>query len=124
MQQLQGTVLGSFHDFSFTRTFVVNAAEVENAVDDDAMQFGIVVSAKKLRVGANGVEADEQVATQFVALAIVEGDDVGIVVVPASIGGSLPVFSRRHRKNRRFHRLFSGKMPPRFLPNLAPLPGR
>ena len=81
MQQLQGTVLGSFHDFSFTRTFVVNAAEVENAVDDDAMQFGIVVSAKKLGVGANGVEADEQVATQFVALAIVEGDDVGIVVV-------------------------------------------
>ena len=38
----QSPVLGSFHYLALPGTFVVDAAEVEDAVDDDAMELFII----------------------------------------------------------------------------------
>ena len=80
-QEFECLVLGSFHDFAFTGPFVVDAAEVQYAVDDDSVEFGRVGDAAFLGIGAYGVEADEDVAADAVVLIIVESDDVGVVVV-------------------------------------------
>lgn len=86
----QGAVFGGFHDFAFAGAFVVDAAEVEDAVDDDAVKLlvvggaetgGIVRGDELLAVRQHGVEADDHVATEDVGMDVVEGDDVRIVVV-------------------------------------------
>ena len=41
----ESLVFGCFHDFPFPRTFVVDAAKMEYAMDDDAVQLLIVVLA-------------------------------------------------------------------------------
>ena len=75
-------VFGGFHDFPFSRSFVVNAAKVQDAVDDDAVQLPFVVIAGKLfGVGAYRIQADKEVAAQAVAFAVVESDDVRVVIV-------------------------------------------
>ena len=74
-------VFGGFHDFALSRSFVVDAAEVQNAVDDDAVQFFVIGFAEGFGVGAHGVEADKEVAAHDVVCAIVKRDDVGVVVV-------------------------------------------
>ena len=82
-KECQGAVFGLLHQFALAGTLVVNAAQVQYAVYDDSVQLASVVAAGKLLgVGAHGVEADEEVAAQAVALAVVEGDDVRVVVVP------------------------------------------
>ena len=86
----QGAVFGGFHDFAFAGAFVVDAAEVEDAVNDDAVELlvvggaeagGIVRGDELLAVRQHGVEADDHVATEDVGMDVVEGDDVCIVVV-------------------------------------------
>lgn len=42
----EGLVLGGLHDFAFARPFVVDAAEVQHAVYDDAVQLVHVFLAK------------------------------------------------------------------------------
>ena len=37
---------------------------------------------EELGIGAHGVQRDDQVTVEDIILAIVEGDDIGIVVVP------------------------------------------
>ena len=54
---------------------------MEDAVDDDTMELLVVGLAKLLGIGAHGVETDDKVAVDAVALVVVEGDDVGVVVV-------------------------------------------
>ena len=53
------TVFGCFHYLAFARTFVVDAAEVEYAVDDDSVEFFVVRRVLLFGVGAHGVERDE-----------------------------------------------------------------
>ena len=53
------TVFGCFHYLAFARTFVVDAAEVEYAVDDDSVEFFVVCRVLQFGVGAHGVERDE-----------------------------------------------------------------
>lgn len=77
----QRTVLGSLHDFALAGSLVVDAAEVEYTVYDDAVQLLIIFGGKLLAVALHRVETDEEVATDDIALGIVEGDDVGVVVV-------------------------------------------
>ncbi len=77
----EGAVFLGFHDFAFARAFVVDATEVENAVDDDAVELFFVTGANIFGIGAHGVERDEEVAADAVALGVVEGDDVRVVVV-------------------------------------------
>ena len=55
--------------------------EMQDAVDDDAMQLFVVVFVEKLGIGSNGIQRNDEVAIKDIILAIVEGDDVGIVVV-------------------------------------------
>ena len=50
-------------------------------MDYDAVEFLIVGRALRLGIAAHRVEADEAVARDGVVLAIVEGDDVGVLVV-------------------------------------------
>ena len=54
-QQCQCLVFGGFHYFALAWAFVVDAAEVEDAVDDDAVEFFVVGLVKLLGVGAHGV---------------------------------------------------------------------
>ena len=81
----QGAVFGGFHDFAFAGAFVVDAAEVEDAVNDDAVELlvvggaetgGVVRGDELLAVRQYGVEADEHIAAYHIGAAVVEGDDV------------------------------------------------
>lgn len=86
----QGAVFGGFHDFAFAGAFVVDAAEVEDAVNDDAVELlvvggaeagGIVRGDELLAVRQHGVEADEHIAAHHIGAAVVEGDDVRKIVM-------------------------------------------
>ena len=50
-------------------------------MNDDAVQFFVVVLVKKLGIGAYGIQRDDKIAVEDIILAIVEGDDVSIIVV-------------------------------------------
>ena len=78
----QRLILRLLHNLPFSRPFVIDAAKVQDAVDDDAVQLPFVVIAGKLfGVGAYRIQADEEVAAQAVAFAVVESDDVRVVIV-------------------------------------------
>lgn len=77
----QGLVLVFLHNLALAGTFVVDAAKVEDAMDDDAMKLVVVGLVKLLRIAAHRVERDDDVAIDDIALVVVEGDDVGVVVV-------------------------------------------
>lgn len=77
----QGLVFGSLHDFAFAGTLVVDAAQVQDAVDDDAEKFCFIRGFKLHGVGPYGIQADEQVARQPFPFTVVEGDDICIIIV-------------------------------------------
>ena len=78
----EGAVLGSLHQFALARSFIIEAAEMQNAMNDDAVQLLFIGKTQSFGVCANRVEADEEVAAdEFRTAAVVEGDDVGVVVV-------------------------------------------
>lgn len=78
----QCLVLGSFHNFPFSRTFIIDAAKVQDAMDNDPVQFSFIVVAGKLfGIGAYRIKADKEIAAQAVAFAIVKSDDVGIIIM-------------------------------------------
>ena len=80
-QDSKCAILVGLHDLTLARALVVDAAKVQDAMDDGAMQLLVVRLAELLGVGAHGVEANEEVARDLIAARIVEGDDVGVVVV-------------------------------------------
>ena len=56
--------------------------KVEDAVDDDTVQFTFVVVIGELfRIGAYGIEADEEVTAKAVAFTVVESDDICVIIV-------------------------------------------
>ena len=58
----QRLILRLLHNLPFSRPFVIDAAKVEDAVDDDTVQFTFVVVIGELfRIGAYGIKADEEV---------------------------------------------------------------
>lgn len=75
-------VLSCLHDLSLTGSLVVDAAKVEDAVDDDTVELFVVGTAELVGISKDGVERDEDVAADGLALTVVEGDDVSIVVMP------------------------------------------
>ena len=77
----EGLVLGGFHDFALTRSLVVDATEMEDAVDDDTVQFLVVGTTKLICVSEDRVEGDDDISVQGLSLGVVEGDDVGIIVM-------------------------------------------
>ena len=54
---------------------------MEDAVDDCAVQFVVVSCPELLGVAPHCVETDEYVPGDYVALGIVESDDVSVIVV-------------------------------------------
>ena len=68
-------------------------------MDDDPVQFTFVVVIGELfRIGAYGIEADEEVTAKAVAFTVVKSDDICVNNRVADIGGSLRVSSRPSRK--------------------------
>ena len=83
--QRERLVLVLLHDLTLTRAFVVDATEVQDTMDDDAMEFALIGLIELLGIGAHGVEADDDIACNLVAFGIIEGDDVGVIVVPKEL---------------------------------------
>ena len=54
---------------------------MQDAVDDDPVQLPFIRLFELLGISAYGVEADEEVARDSVPFGIVEGDDVGVIVM-------------------------------------------
>lgn len=54
---------------------------MEYAVNDNTVELIVVSLAELLRIGAHGVEGDDDVAVEDIILIVVEGDDVGVIVV-------------------------------------------
>ncbi len=55
---------------------------MQDAVDDDPVQFPFIVIAGKLfGIGTYRIEADKEIAAQAVAFAIVKSDDVRVIIV-------------------------------------------
>ena len=79
--QRERLVLVLLHDLTLTRALVVDATEMQDAMDDDAMEFALIGLIELLGIGAHGVEADNNIARNLIALGIIEGDDVGVIVV-------------------------------------------
>ena len=57
------------------------SGQVDEAVDDDAMEFLFVGGTNHLGIAANGVERDENISVDRRFGGVVEGDGVGVVVV-------------------------------------------
>ena len=74
-------VLFRLHNLALSGSLVVDAAEVENAVDDDAVELLFVGSTHVLGIRAHGVEGNEEVAADFIALSVVKGNDVRVIIV-------------------------------------------
>ena len=70
-----------FHYLAFSRTFVVDAAKVQYAVYDDAVQFVALGGTDLQCVGAHGIERYEYVTAYQAASCVVKRDDVGEIVV-------------------------------------------
>ena len=78
----QRLIFRLLHNLPFSRPFVIDAAKVEDAVDDDPVQFAFVVVIGELfRIGAYGIKADEEVTVETVSFAIVEGNDICIIIM-------------------------------------------
>ena len=54
---------------------------MQDTVDDDPVKFGFISSSELFCIGANGIQTDEQVAGNPVSLAVVECDDIGVIIV-------------------------------------------
>ena len=81
LQHCESLVLGSFHDFALSRTLVVYATEMENAMDNNAMKLIVIVLAEEFGIGAHGIERDYHVAAHDIVLVIVEGNDISVIVM-------------------------------------------
>ena len=67
---------------------VALAGEVQHAVDENASEFVVKTCAYHLCVRPHGIQRDKDVAVEGVGGGVVEGDDVGVVVVAQE----LPVY--------------------------------
>ena len=76
---------------------VVYAAEVQDAVDDDTVQFLVEGSPKQFGIGAHGVQRNIRVANEHVSLAVVKADMVGVVVVAYELAVDAQYFLVVHK---------------------------
>ena len=54
---------------------------MQDAVNDDAVQFLVIVFMELLGIGADSIQGDDNITVNLVALVVVEGDDIGVVVM-------------------------------------------
>lgn len=71
---------GSLHDFTLTGTFVVDAAGMQDAVDDLLMQFIVIFRMLLFTVGAYRVETDHDITVDGIVIFVIESDDIGIII--------------------------------------------
>lgn len=69
------------HDLTFAGTFVVYAAKMEYAVDDNTQQFSIITCADRHRIGRYSVERYEDITLDELAMSVVESNDIGVIIV-------------------------------------------
>ena len=50
-------------------------------MDDDTMQFSFISLVELFGIGTYGIEADEEVARDTISFGVVEGNDVGVIVM-------------------------------------------
>ena len=74
-------VLCCFHYLPFARPLIIDAAQVEHSVYYNAVQFLHIGGVLLLAIAGHCVETYIYVAVDGIALGIVEGDNVGIVIV-------------------------------------------
>ena len=77
----ESLVLVILHDLALARALVVDATQVQDAVNDDTMQLVVVGLAELLGIGAHSIERDDNIAVNDIALIIVEGDAIGVLVM-------------------------------------------
>ena len=58
-QQIECLIFGSFHDFTFSRTFIVYATQMQNTVNNDAVQLCFVSCPKLLCVGTDCIKTNK-----------------------------------------------------------------
>ena len=85
VNHIERDVLFLVHDGFGFRGLVALSGEVQNAVDDDAVQFVGKRFAELLCIGADCVKADDDVSVEQRQCAAVKSDDVGVVVVPEKL---------------------------------------
>ena len=54
---------------------------MQNAVYDNTVQLFVISASYLFGIAAHGIQTDEQVTADYVVFAIVERDDVGIIIV-------------------------------------------
>ena len=104
----QGRVFGVLHCLALLLRLVVDAAEVQDAVDDDAVQFLFVGGAEQFGIGAHGVQGNVGVAREEVALAGIEAYVVG-VAGEGSGDRFLSLVSARKLRGARMEVLFQSR---------------
>ena len=77
----QGFVFGGFHSCTLPGAFVIQAAEMQDAVNNHTVQLFVIGSSEQVGIGEDSVERDIQVAVQHLPFGIVEGDDVCVIVM-------------------------------------------
>ncbi len=80
-QYRQGFVFVGLHELAFPRSFIVDAAEVEDTVDDGTVEFLVVGSVEGFGISLHRVETDKQVAGDLIAARIIERDDIRIIIM-------------------------------------------
>lgn len=86
---LEGTILVRLHYFTLAGAFIVDAAKVEDTVNDDTMELALIGSTHQFGIGGYGVERQEYVAADTASACIVEGDDVGVIIVTKKLAVDL-----------------------------------
>lgn len=71
----------ALHDLALSGALVIDAAEMEDAVDYHAVQLREIRGAYALGIRGHSIERNEHVSAYELASAIIEGDYVCIVVV-------------------------------------------
>jgi hypothetical protein len=81
MQSAQGLILCLTHALLVLRALVLEPAEMEDTMDDHAVQLFGVLGAKELSITTHRIKTDEHVPRDHIPITLVEGDDIGIVVM-------------------------------------------
>ena len=67
----ESLVLVLLHDLALARALVVDATQVQDAVNDDTMQLVVVGLAELLGIGAHSIERDDNITV----------DDIGVIIM-------------------------------------------
>ena len=70
-----------FHYFALTGSFVINATQVQHAMNDDAVQFVLLDGMNEESVRGDSIERNHHVARDALPRAVIKRDNVGIVIM-------------------------------------------